>query len=55
MLALVDLNDKNILYISDDTKLEEFTRKYVTKNIENKTFISNESVIFILSSMMIYL
>ena len=55
MLAIVDSNEKNILYISDDTKPEEFTEKFVSKNIENKTFISNKNVIIILSSMMMYL
>ncbi len=44
ILTIVDKNEKNILYVSDDINPEAFAHKFVTKNIINKTFVCNKNV-----------
>ena len=44
ILSIVDKNEKNILYISDDSNPKPFANKFVTENIINKTYVCNKNV-----------
>ena len=55
MLCVVDKNGRDVLYVSENGNPESLVKKNVIKNIKNKTYVSNQNVIFILYSMTIYL
>jgi hypothetical protein len=44
MLCIVDKNDKNVLFMSEDSDPEGFVEKFVTKNIKKETYVSNKNV-----------
>jgi hypothetical protein len=44
LLCVVDKKDKSILYMSDNSKPEDFIEKYVESNIRNKTYLANDDV-----------
>jgi hypothetical protein len=49
MVILVDKNDKNLTYCSEDNP-ENFAAKYLTKKMIQENIISNDHVIFIIKN-----
>lgn len=44
MLSIVDKNGKNLLYVSEDSNLEEYMERNIHKNLRNESYITNGDV-----------